>query len=125
MDLTRRQLWAYERAIELETGNATLYMAIVPSLNMLAIITNNQSKSNESMEAIDEALQIDPKNPRAWELKGSVLSQMKKYNESLEAFDKAIENIGSYSQDIHAQSNRVFIVYLDLKIYLALAADEV
>ena len=90
---------AYDRAIELEPDNATLYIAKVPILNMLAIITNNQSKRNESLEAIDKALSIDSKNPRAWELKGSVLSQMKKYNESLEAHDKAIENIGSYEED--------------------------
>ncbi len=87
---------AYDRAIELEPNNATLYIAKVPSLNMLAIITNNQSKRNESLEAIDKALQMDPKDPRAWELKGSVLSQMKRYNESMEAYDKAIENIESY-----------------------------
>jgi tetratricopeptide (TPR) repeat protein len=68
---------AYNRAIELEPKNATLYIAKVPSLNMLAIITNNQSKRNESLEAIDTALQMDPKDPRAWELKGSVLSQTK------------------------------------------------
>jgi tetratricopeptide (TPR) repeat protein len=61
---------AYDRAIELEPNNATLYIAKVPSLNMLAIITNNQSKRNESLEAIDKALQMDPKDPRAWELKG-------------------------------------------------------
>ncbi len=102
---------AYDRAIELEPNNATFYMANVPSLNMLAIITNNQSKRNESMEAIDKALQIDPKNPSAWELKGSVLSQMKKYNESLEAYDKAVENIGSYKQDIHANQTE-FLSYI-------------
>jgi len=93
-------VFAYDRAIELEPGNATFYIAKVPSLNMLTFITNNQSKRNDSAEAIEKALQIDPKNPRAWELKGSVLYyQTKRYNESLEAYDKAIENIGSYKQD--------------------------
>jgi tetratricopeptide (TPR) repeat protein len=86
---------AYDRAIELEPNNATFYTAKVPSLNMLAFITNSQSKRNESLEAIEKALQIDPKNPSAWELKGSVLSQMKKYNESLETFGKAIGTASS------------------------------
>lgn len=90
---------AYDRAIELEPNNVTLYIAKVPSLNTLALITNNQSKRNESMETIDKALKIDPKNPSAWELKGSVLRQMKRYNESLDAYNRAIENIGSYRQD--------------------------
>ncbi|HPC90326.1 MAG TPA: tetratricopeptide repeat protein [Methanothrix sp.] len=92
-------VFAYNRAIDLEPDNATFYTAIVPSLNMLAFITNNQSKLNESAEAIDKALAIDPKNPIAWEQKGSMLYQMQRYNESLEAYDRAIENIGSYRQD--------------------------
>ena len=92
---------AYNRAIELEPHNATFYIAKVPSLNMLAIITNNQSKRNESLQTINKALQIDPKNPSSWELKGEVFSQMKRYNESLEAYDKAVENIGSFGQDDH------------------------
>lgn len=104
-------VFAYNRAIELEPNNATPYIAKVPSLNMLAFITNSQSKRNESLEAIEKALQTDTKNPSAWELKGSVLSQMKKYSESLEAFDKAIVNIGSYSQD--SQLNQTeFLSYI-------------
>ncbi|MFZ3049862.1 MAG: tetratricopeptide repeat protein [Methanothrix sp.] len=97
-------VFAYNRAIELEPNNATFYTAIVPNLNMLALTTNNQSKRNESLEAIDKALEIDPKNPVAWEQKGSMLSQMQRYNESLEAYDNAIENIDSYSQDAHSQT---------------------
>ena len=97
-------VFAYNRAIELEPNNATFYTAIVPNLNMLALTTNNQSKRNESLEAIDKALEIDPKNPVAWEQKGSMLSQMQRYNESLEAYDNAIKNIDSYSQDAHSQT---------------------
>lgn len=91
---------AYNRAIELEPDNATFYTALVPNLNMLAFTTNNQSRRNESLEAIDKALEIDPKSPIAWEQKGSMLYyQTKRYNKSLEAYDKAIENISSYSPD--------------------------
>ncbi len=105
-------VFAYNRAIELEPNNATFYTAIVPNLNMLAFTTNNQSKRNESLEAIDKALEIDPKNPIAWEQKGSMLYyQTKRYNESLEAYDKAIENISSYRQDIHANQTE-FLSYI-------------
>ncbi|MCX6673380.1 MAG: tetratricopeptide repeat protein [Methanothrix sp.] len=90
---------AYNRAIELEPNNATFYISKVPSLNMLAFTTNNQSRRNESLEAIDKALLIDPKNPVAWEFKGSFLTQMERYSESLVAFDMAIENISSCKQD--------------------------
>ena len=63
-------VFAYDRAIELEPNNATLYIAKVPSLKILAVITNNQTKLNESLEAIDKALKIDPRKPSAWELNG-------------------------------------------------------
>ena len=102
---------AYDRAIDLEPNNATLYIAKVPSLNVLATIVNNQSKLNESMETVNKALQIDPKNPNAWELKGEVFSQMKRYNESLGAYDKAIENVGSYRQDGHLNQTE-FLSYI-------------
>jgi len=102
---------AYDRGIELEPNNATFYTAIVPNLTTLAFIANNQSKRNESMKAIDKALQIDPGNPLAWEMKGEVLSQMEKYNESVDAYDKAIKNIGSYRQDIHANQTE-FLSYI-------------
>jgi tetratricopeptide (TPR) repeat protein len=92
---------AYDRAIELEPSNATFYISKVPGLNMLAILTNNQSKFNESLQAIDKALEIDPKNPRAWELKGNALSQMKRYNESLEAYDRGIQHIGLYKGELN------------------------
>ena len=104
-------VFAYNRAIELEPNNATFYTAIVPNLNTLAFTTNNQSKRNESMKAIDKALQIDPGNPLAWEMKGEVLYQMEKYNESVDAYDKAIKNIGSYRQDIHANQTE-FLSYI-------------
>ncbi len=102
---------AYNRAIELEPNNVTFYTAIVPNLNTLAFIANNQSKRNESMKAINKALQLDPGNPLAWEMKGEVLSQMEKYNESVDAYDKAIKNIGSYRQDIHANQTE-FLSYI-------------
>ncbi|MDD2755995.1 MAG: tetratricopeptide repeat protein, partial [Methanothrix sp.] len=102
---------AYNCAIELEPNNATFYTAIVPNLNTLAFTTNNQSKRNESMKAIDKTLQIDPRNPLAWEMKGEVLSQMEKYNESVDAYDRAIKNISSYRQDIHANQTE-FLSYI-------------
>ena len=102
---------AYDRAIDLEPNNATLYIAKVPSLNVLATIINNQNKLNESMETVNKALQIDPKNPNAWELKGEVFSLTKRYNESLEAYDKAIENIGSYRLDSHLNKTE-FLSYI-------------
>lgn len=90
---------AYDRAIELEPNNAELFIAKSLSLNMLALLASNKSINNESMKALDGAIKLDPKNSRAWELKGSFLSQAKKYDESMKAYEKAIENINNYKED--------------------------
>ncbi|HWQ18751.1 MAG TPA: tetratricopeptide repeat protein [Methanotrichaceae archaeon] len=100
-ELDRNGSWdeaveAYHEAIEMEPNNSTFYIAEVPALNLQALITKNLSKYNESLAALNRALQIDPKNPRAWDLLGTTLSQTKRYNESLAAYNKGIECIEGY-----------------------------
>ena len=99
-------LRAYDKAIEIDQNNATLWAAKGYALSSAALFTNNQSRYNESLEALDKALQIEPNNPRAWEFKGLTFNLMKRYNESLDAYDKAIENIGSYRGRVDLPPNR-------------------
>jgi tetratricopeptide (TPR) repeat protein len=47
---------AYDRAIELEPSNATFYISKASGLNMLAILTNNQSKFNPNLPDLVGAL---------------------------------------------------------------------
>jgi superkiller protein 3 len=115
---------AYDRAIELEPSNATFYISKASGLNMLAILTNNQSKFNESLQAIDKALEIDPKNPRAWELKGNALSQMKRFNESLEAYESGIQNIGLHKGEL-SQTEELSGLWLGKGAVLSLWAGSI
>jgi tetratricopeptide (TPR) repeat protein len=91
---------------------------------MLAILTNNLSKFNESLQAIDKALEIDPKNPRAWELKGNALSQMKRYKESLEAYESGIQNIGLYKGEL-SQTEELSGLWLGKGTVLSLWAGSI
>ncbi|MEW6026686.1 MAG: tetratricopeptide repeat protein [Planctomycetota bacterium] len=46
-------------------------------------------RPQEALNAFDQALKLDPKNPFAWYLKGSVLLRIGEYDKALKAFDKA------------------------------------
>lgn len=89
-------LKAYDKAIELDQNNATLWAAKGYALSSAGVFTSNQSRYNESLEALDRAIKIEPNNPRAWEFKGLTFTFMKRYNDSLDAYDRAIENLESY-----------------------------
>lgn len=110
---TEDALRAYDKAIEIDQNNATIWSAKGYALSSAALFTNNQSRYNESLEALDKALQIEPNNPRAWEFKGLTFTLMKRYSESLDAYDKAIENIGSYRGRVDLPPNRTeYLSYL-------------
>lgn len=46
---------------------------------------------NETIQAFDRAIEIDPQYADAWSRKGIVLSRLGKYDEALRAFNKSIE----------------------------------
>ncbi|MDD2834985.1 MAG: tetratricopeptide repeat protein [Methanothrix sp.] len=89
-------LKAFDKAIELDPLNSTIWSFKGQTLTSMATFTGNESIYNESLEALDNALQIDPKNPQAWDFKSATLMSMRRNNESVEAVDRAIENIGRY-----------------------------
>jgi tetratricopeptide (TPR) repeat protein len=51
----------------------------------------NQSKYDEALKALDNAIQLDPQDADAWCNKGLALGILHKYDEAIQAFDKAIE----------------------------------
>ena len=59
--------------------------------NNKGLALNSQGKYNESIEAYDEAIKLDPKYANAWNNKGNALQNQGKYDESIEAYDEAIK----------------------------------
>jgi tetratricopeptide (TPR) repeat protein len=51
----------------------------------------NQSKYNESLQALNKAIELKPDLAEAWEVKGLLLGLLGRCNESIQAIDKAIE----------------------------------
>ncbi len=60
-------------------------------LNKEGISLLKQGKYNESIRALDKALEIKPDYGPAWANKGTDLLILGRYNESLQAYNKAIE----------------------------------
>jgi tetratricopeptide (TPR) repeat protein len=58
----------------------------------------DQGKYNESMQAYDKAIELNPRYSEAWNGKGKILFEQGKYNESMQAYDKAIELNPRYSE---------------------------
>lgn len=61
----------------------------------------NQGKYNESIQAFDKAIKLNPQDADAWYSKGSVLSQQGKYDEAIQAYDNAIELDPQFAEAWH------------------------
>ncbi len=53
---------AIDKAIELDSRNATLWDEKATSLATATAFSGNRSEFNESLKAIDKAIELDPKN---------------------------------------------------------------
>jgi len=54
----------------------------------------------ESLQAVDKAIQIDPESARAWIGRGNALLSLEKYSDSKEAYERAVEVLnGSLEED--------------------------
>jgi folate-binding protein YgfZ len=90
--------------IEFNVGDKT-YKALVVShpllsgepsdkaneLLQMASSLHSQNNSDEALQLIDLALEIDPTSPDLYESKGVILGQMNKYNEAIEEMDHLLK----------------------------------
>jgi tetratricopeptide (TPR) repeat protein len=49
------------------------------------------NKYNEAIQCYDKALEINPRDAKAWNNKGLAYADMNKYNEAIQCYDKALE----------------------------------
>jgi tetratricopeptide (TPR) repeat protein len=86
-------LQVYEEAIRiepLERAAAGLY------LRKGGILAHDLGRLPEALEALDQAIQLDPTNDEPWIQKASVWYQQDKYQEALDALDQAIQRRPRY-----------------------------
>lgn len=81
--------------IEIATPTPSLASPnIPPSVEELlaqAILLNRNSKPQEALTKVEEALKLEPDNPDAWIAKGLLLSELGRENEAIAAFAKGRE----------------------------------
>ena len=73
----------------------------------------NQGEYNETLQALDNAIQLDPQDADAWYNKGRVLGIKGSYDEAIKAFDKAIEINPRFAQAWYNKGN----VLMNLRDY--------
>ena len=77
-------LSAYDRALEVQPGNADLWFNRSRALTEL-------NKKDEALAALNEVTRLSPDNNEAWYQIGLLLREQRRYEEALSAFDKVIE----------------------------------
>lgn len=60
-------------------------------------IIDDSNKDNATLGVYENAIQVDPENPKAWYNKASVLHRLGKNKEAVEAIDRAIQIDPKYS----------------------------
>ncbi|HEV7129378.1 MAG TPA: toll/interleukin-1 receptor domain-containing protein, partial [Ktedonobacterales bacterium] len=76
-------LTAYERAISLDSRNATYW-------NSKGVALGNLKRPSEALAAYEQALALDPKYTFAWTGKGNALRALQRPAEALAAFEQAL-----------------------------------
>jgi len=91
---------AYDRALELDYRNATLWDAKASILSIPATFSGNRSQYNESLIAEDKAIELDPGNSTLHVHKGILIANLadlsghrneRLYEEAIKEFDNAIQ----------------------------------
>jgi cytochrome c-type biogenesis protein CcmH len=85
---------AYKKAIVLEPTNDDL-LADLADL----VAFQNKSLNSEAQEYIEQALKINPKNPKALALKGTALFDQKNYPQAISTWNLAIAALGSQNPE--------------------------
>jgi tetratricopeptide (TPR) repeat protein len=78
----------------------------------------NQEKFNESLQAYDKALELDPLDFEAWNNRGTDLGLLGNYDEALKSFENAVSLNDSYAEAWYNMG----VIY-DIKGYYATAVQ--
>ena len=74
----------YQKALELDQGNASTFLG-------QGVALGNLERPEEALESLQKALDLDPESVDAWRNRGAVLSNLERYEEALESLQKALD----------------------------------
>ncbi len=94
---------AYERATALNPKDAGIWADYAEALAM----SNGQRLAGKPTDAINRALQIDPKNQKALDLAGSAAYQAGDYNKAIEYWQKLLTGLPAGSEELKAISEQI------------------
>jgi cytochrome c-type biogenesis protein CcmH len=94
---------AFEHAATLSGNDANIWADYAEALAM----ANGQSLSGKPTEAINRALQIDPKNQKALDLAGSAAYQTGDYQKAIDYWQKLLSQLPAGSEELRTISDQI------------------
>jgi len=83
-ELYKDALDCYQKALELDQGNASTFLG-------QGVALGNLERPEEALESLQKALDLAPESVDAWVNRGAVLGNLKRYEEALESLLKALD----------------------------------
>ena len=80
---------AYAKATELQPNDADLWAEYA----FVSAMANNQKLDGRPLELINQALKLDPENPKALQLAGSAAFQAKDYKKAIEYWERVLKKV--------------------------------
>lgn len=94
---------AYERATALNANDATIWADYAEASAM----ANGQRLAGKPTDAINRALQIDPKNQKALDLAGSAAYQAGDYKNAIDYWQKLLNQLPAGSEELRTVSDQI------------------
>ena len=94
---------AYEHATALNANDATIWADYAEASAM----ANGQRLAGKPTEAINRALQIDPKNQKALDLAGSAAYQAGDYKKAIDYWQKLLNELPAGSEELRTVSDQI------------------
>ena len=94
---------AYEHATALNANDATIWADYAEASAM----ANGQRLAGKPTEAINRALQIDPKNQKALDLAGSAAYQAGDYRKAIDYWQKLLNQLPAGSEELRTVSDQI------------------
>jgi cytochrome c-type biogenesis protein CcmH len=94
---------AYEHATALNANDATVWADYAE----VSAMANGQRLAGKPTDAINRALQIDPKNQKALDLAGSAAYQAGDYQKAIDYWQKLLNQLPAGSEELRAISDQI------------------